>query len=78
MKLFMKSVFKQALFCPASLYYYHDGDRYANQMDEDDFLLALADGGQQVGDPAKAQLRYCELDTMSMVFIWEYFKEMTS
>ena len=26
----------------------------------------------------QALLRYCELDTMSMVFIWEYFKEMTS
>ena len=26
---------------------------------------------------AKALLRYCELDTMSMVFIWEYFDEMT-
>ncbi len=25
----------------------------------------------------KALLRYCELDTMSMVFIWEYFREMT-
>ena len=24
-----------------------------------------------------ALLRYCELDTMSMVFIWEYFHEMT-
>ena len=24
----------------------------------------------------KALLRYCELDTMSMVFIWEYFREM--
>ena len=23
-------------------------------------------------------LRYCELDTMSIVFIWEYFHEMTS
>ena len=22
---------------------------------------------------AKALLRYCELDTMAMVFIWEYF-----
>lgn len=22
---------------------------------------------------SKALLRYCELDTMSMVFIWEYF-----
>ena len=26
---------------------------------------------------AEALLRYCELDTMSMVFIWEYFHEMT-
>lgn len=25
----------------------------------------------------KALCRYCELDTMSMVFIWEYFHEMT-
>ena len=25
----------------------------------------------------KALLRYCELDTMSMVFIWEYFDEKT-
>ena len=25
----------------------------------------------------EALLRYCELDTMSMVFIWEYFDEMT-
>jgi len=23
----------------------------------------------------KALLRYCELDTMAMVFIWEYFNE---
>jgi len=24
----------------------------------------------------KALLRYCELDTMAMVFIWEYFNDM--
>lgn len=53
MKLFTKSAFKQALFCPASLYYYHDSEHYANQMTEDDFLEALADGGNQVGDLAK-------------------------
>ena len=53
MKLFTKSAFKQALFCPASLYYYHDREHYANQMNEDDFLQALADGGNQVGDLAK-------------------------
>lgn len=53
MKLFTKSAFKQALFCPASLYYYYDREHYANQMAEDDFLQALADGGNQVGDLAK-------------------------
>lgn len=53
MRLFTKSAFKQALFCPASLYYYYDREHYANQMNEDDFLQALADGGNQVGDLAK-------------------------
>lgn len=53
MKLFTKSAFKQALFCPASLYYYYDKANYANQNDQDDFLQALADGGNQVGDLAK-------------------------
>lgn len=52
-KFFTKSAFKQALFCPASLYYYYDREHYANQMNEDDFLQALADGGNQVGDLAK-------------------------
>lgn len=53
MRLFTKSAFKQALFCPASLYYYYDCEQYANQMNEDDFLQALAEGGQQAGDLAK-------------------------
>ena len=53
MKLFTKSAFKQALFCPASLYYYYDRENYANQNNEDDFLQALADGGNQAGDLAK-------------------------
>lgn len=52
-KLFTKSAFKQALECPASLYYYYDSDHYANQNNEDAFLQALAKGGQQVGDLAK-------------------------
>ena len=52
-KYFTKSAFKQALFCPASLYYYYDDEKYANQNNEDDFLQALADGGNQVGDLAK-------------------------
>ena len=53
MRLFTKSAFKQALFCPAALYYYYDREHYANQMNEDDFLQALAEGGNQVGDLAK-------------------------
>ena len=53
MRLFTKSAFKQALICPTSLYYYYDREHYANQMNEDDFLQALADGGNQVGDLAK-------------------------
>ena len=53
MKLFTKSAFKQALFCPTSLYYYYDDQNYANQNREDDFLQALADGGNQAGDLAK-------------------------
>lgn len=52
-KLFTKSAFKQALECRASLYYYYDSEHYANQNNEDDFLQALAEGGQQVGDLAK-------------------------
>lgn len=52
-KLFTKSAFKQALQCPASLYYYYDNEHYANQNNEDSFLQALADGGNQAGDLAK-------------------------
>ena len=52
-KLFTKSAFKQALLCPTSLYYYHDSEHYANQNNEDSFLQALADGGNQAGDLAK-------------------------
>ena len=52
-KLFTKSAFKQALQCPASLYYYYDSEQYANQNNEDSFLQALADGGNQAGDLAK-------------------------
>lgn len=52
-KLFTKSAFKQALHCPASLYYYYDSEHYANQNNEDSFLQALADGGNQAGDLAK-------------------------
>ena len=47
-----KSRFKLALECAAKLYY--DGKpEYANQKIEDTFLLALAEGGFQVGELAK-------------------------
>lgn len=47
-----KSRFKLALECPTKIYY--DGKHeYANQKIEDQFLLALADGGFQVGELAK-------------------------
>jgi hypothetical protein len=32
---------------------------------------------QEHKDIANGLLRYCELDTMAMVFIYEYFKELT-
>ena len=51
--MFTKSAFKQALICPASMKYYHDSDEYANQNNNDDFLQALADGGNQAGNLAK-------------------------
>lgn len=55
-KLFTKSAFKVALTCPAQLYYYYDGEHYANQNVDDEFLKALAEGGFQVGELAKV---YC-------------------
>jgi len=47
-----KSRFKLALECPTKIFY--DGKaEYANKKNEDSFLLALADGGFQVGELAK-------------------------
>lgn len=47
-----KSRFKIGLECPTKLYY--EGNKaYANQKIEDSFLLALAEGGFQVGELAK-------------------------
>ena len=47
-----KSRFKIGLECPTKLYY--EGNKeYANQNIEDSFLLALAEGGFQVGELAK-------------------------
>ena len=53
MKLFTKLVFKIAMGCPTRLYYEYDRDRYANQNAENEFLMALAKGGFQVGALAK-------------------------
>lgn len=47
-----KSRFKLAMECPSKLFYTGKPE-YANQMLEDPFLMALADGGFQVGELAK-------------------------
>lgn len=47
-----KSRFKLALECPTKLYY-TGKPGYADQKIEDPFLLALAEGGFQVGELAK-------------------------
>jgi Domain of unknown function(DUF2779) len=51
-----KSRYKQAIDCPAKLYYTDKEKEYANQMDEDPFMEALAVGGFQIGALAKL---YC-------------------
>ena len=61
-RLFTKSAFKIAITCPTQLYYYRNNSKdggYANQMAEDQFLQALAEGGFQVGELAKV---YCSVD----------------
>jgi Domain of unknown function(DUF2779) len=50
---FTKSRFRQALECPTKLYYGANKSEYANQNQEDAFLMALAEGGYQVGELAK-------------------------
>ncbi len=53
-----KSRFKLALECPTRLYYTRKGNEYADESIEDPFLLALAEGGFQVGELAK--FLFCE------------------
>ena len=50
-----KSRFKLATECPTKLYYTGKSG-YANQKNDDDFLLALAEGGLQVGELAKCYI----------------------
>lgn len=48
-----KSRFKLAVDCPTKLFYTGKPDQYADQKLKDDFLMALAQGGYQVGELAK-------------------------
>lgn len=48
-----KSRFKLACVCPTKLFYTGKPELYANQSIDDPFLLALAEGGFQVGELAK-------------------------
>lgn len=53
MKYFTKSAFKRSLECVTKLYYNNNKDLYFNSSLDDEFLLALAKGGYQVGELAK-------------------------
>ena len=52
-KLFTKSTFKMACDCPTKPYYYKNAKSYGNDSVTNEFLLALAEGGFQVGELAK-------------------------
>lgn len=52
-RLFTKSVFKLASECPTKPFYYKRKGTYANNDTENEFLMALAEGGFQVGELAK-------------------------
>ena len=52
-KYLTKSRFKLATECPTKLFYTGKDKEYADQKCDDDFLLALAEGGIQVGELAK-------------------------
>ena len=54
MRYLTKSRFKLATECPTKLFYTKKEDEYADQSIEDTFLAALAEGGFQVGELAKA------------------------
>lgn len=73
---------------PVATYLDMDESDFDESVDDDD--MTVANGGAaltaysklQFSDTeksdalVKALLRYCELDTMAMVFIWEYFNDM--
>ncbi|MEY2923106.1 MAG: hypothetical protein RL108_1732 [Bacteroidota bacterium] len=92
MKVLSKSPFKLGLECPNKLYYTGKLSVFPNKNSTDTFLLALANGGIALTAYAKLQyqdmtdkerdeitgglLKYCELDTLAMVMIYEHFKEI--
>jgi len=57
MRYLTKSRFKLALECLTKLYYTRKDD-YADESIDDSFLIALAEGGFQVGELAK--FLFCE------------------
>ena len=61
-----KSKFKLAIECPTKLFYSGKESEYANQKVDDSFLLALADGGFQVGELAKCYFPGgCDIKTLN-------------
>jgi hypothetical protein len=52
-KYLTKSRFKLALECPTKLFYAVEANGYFDKNNNNDFLQALADGGNQVGELAK-------------------------
>lgn len=65
--LFTKSAFRQALFCPTSLYYRSNHGLYADRQSGDEFLDSLAEGGFQVGEAAKVYLGVPEENTIDAI-----------
>ena len=88
-KTLSKSRFKLAVECPAKVHY--SLDRLAREEVEEEASLFVANGGaamvaygqlQQRGLPAEERrrlegqlLRYCELDTLAMVMVYEALRE---
>jgi hypothetical protein len=52
-RLFTKTVFKLATECPTKPFYYKRKDTYGNVDTDNEFLMALAEGGFQIAELAK-------------------------
>ena len=66
-KLLTKSKLKLALECITKLYYTGKKELYSDQNLDDEFLLALAKGGYQVGELAK--YHFCENPNEELIII---------